>query len=138
MTRTRNLTGAQRLFDGPAADTPGHDEHIHLDDSQKKVEEYAESENTSVFTFNKEDHRLGILISQRLLMRDHVKFAAYQVEHPHADLFKVRVSTDGSVSLKDAAVECCTYGRHDLGKLENSFQKGLVTEKAVKENLRKF
>ncbi|KAH7089935.1 DNA-directed RNA polymerase [Paraphoma chrysanthemicola] len=137
MTKIRNPTGSQRLFYGLAEDTPDHDEHTHLDDGQRKVKEYAESENMSVFTFYKKDHTLGNLISQRLLTRGYVTFAAYQVDHPHAHLFTLRVSTDDSVSAKDAVVECCMHVIQDLEKLKNSSQKDLGAEKAVKQSLRK-
>lgn len=35
--------------------------------------------NTTIFTFNKEDHTLGNLYRDKLLKNSHVTFAAYRV-----------------------------------------------------------
>lgn len=38
--------------------------------------------SSSIFTFNKEDHTLGNLLSSRLLQSPHVTFSGYKVPHP--------------------------------------------------------
>lgn len=89
--------------------------------------------NTAVFTFNKEDHTLGNLLSQRLLKYDHVVFAAYKVPHPLFATFELRVSTDGSITPKDAVIRCCREIVADLGVLKSSFTTEWLGKKIVSE-----
>jgi DNA-directed RNA polymerase II subunit RPB11 len=89
--------------------------------------------NTGIFTFNKEDHTLGNLISQRLLQYDHIVFSAYKVPHPLFATFELRVSTDGSMTPKDAIVKCCTDIVMELDALKRSFQTEWLSKKIVSE-----
>jgi DNA-directed RNA polymerase II subunit RPB11 len=89
--------------------------------------------NTAIFTFNKEDHTLGNLLSQRLLKYDYIVFAAYKVPHPLFATFELRVSTDGTITPKDAVVACCGDVVKDLNVLKNSFQTEWLGKKIVSE-----
>jgi DNA-directed RNA polymerase II subunit RPB11 len=89
--------------------------------------------NTGIFTFNKEDHTLGNLLSQRLLKYDYIVFSAYKVPHPLFATFELRVSTDGSITPRDAIVQCCKDVVNDLEKLKQSFQTEWLGKKIVSE-----
>jgi len=89
--------------------------------------------NTGIFTFNKEDHTLGNLISQRLLKAPYITFSAYKVPHPLFATFELRVSTDGSVTPKDAIIKCCREVVQDLEDLKRSFQTEWLGKKIVSE-----
>jgi DNA-directed RNA polymerase II subunit RPB11 len=124
-----------------------------LDDGQSKVETKEETRkpacdpsplastntprtgvpNTAVFTFNKEDHTLGNLLSQRLLKYDYITFAAYKVPHPLFATFELRVSTDGTLTPKEAVIRCCKDIVGDLETLKNSFQTEWLGKKIVSE-----
>ncbi|PSN65079.1 RBP11-like subunits of RNA polymerase [Corynespora cassiicola Philippines] len=106
-----------------------------LDDGQKKVEwkDETRSPNTAIFTFNKEDHTLGNLLTQRLLKYDHITFAAYKVPHPLFATIEIRVSTDGSITPKDAIVKACRDVVQDLEVLRNSFQTEWLGKRIVSE-----
>lgn len=92
--------------------------------------------NTTVFTFNKEDHTLGNLISQRLLKYDYITFSAYKVPHPLFATFELRVTTDGSITPKDAVVRCCKDVIQDLSKVSMSFQGEWLNQKIIEEGQR--
>jgi DNA-directed RNA polymerase II subunit RPB11 len=96
----------------------------------------AEVPNTTVFTFNKEDHTLGNLISQRLLKYDYITFSAYKVPHPLFATFELRVTTDGSITPKDAVVRCCKDVIQDLSKVSMSFQGEWLNQKIIEEGQR--
>ncbi|KAH7077176.1 DNA-directed RNA polymerase [Paraphoma chrysanthemicola] len=106
-----------------------------LDDGERKVEHKEETRvpNTAIFKFNKEDHTLGNLLAQRLLKYDHIVFAAYQVPHPLFATFDLRVSTDGSVTPKDAIITCCRDIVQDLEVLRQSFTTEWLGKKIVSE-----
>ncbi|KAF1838693.1 RBP11-like subunits of RNA polymerase [Decorospora gaudefroyi] len=106
-----------------------------LDEGQQKVEEKAETRvpNTSVFTFNKEDHTLGNLLAQRLLKNPAVMFAAYKVPHPLFATFELRVQTDGTVTPKEAVMETCRLVIQDLSRLNESFQTEWLGKRIVSE-----
>jgi len=131
-----------------------------LDDGQKKVEQKDETRtsrslshyptvphlsnftntprhigvpNTAVFTFNKEDHTLANLLSQRLLKYPYVTFSAYKVPHPLFATFELRVSTDGSITPKDAVVKCCKDVIGDLDTLNRSFTTEWLGKRIVSE-----
>jgi DNA-directed RNA polymerase II subunit RPB11 len=89
--------------------------------------------HTAVFTFNKEDHTLGNLLSQRLLKYDHVVFAAYKVPHPLFATFELRVQTDGTVTPKDAIIRCCRDVVQDLEVLNRSFTTEWLGKRIVSE-----
>jgi DNA-directed RNA polymerase subunit L len=65
------------------------------------------SNNTSIFTLDREDYTLGNVTSQRLLKYNSVEIAAYQVEHPHVRRCELGVTTNGVECPRDAVVECC-------------------------------
>jgi DNA-directed RNA polymerase II subunit RPB11 len=92
--------------------------------------------NTAIFTFNKEDHTLGNLISQRLLKYDYIVFSAYKVPHPLFATFELRVSTDGTITPKDAIIKCCRDVVMDLDALKRSFQTEWLGKKIVSEGER--
>ncbi|KAI8936011.1 hypothetical protein NX059_007513 [Plenodomus lindquistii] len=114
---------------------PDRFELFLLDEGQSKVETREETRvpNTAIFTFNKEDHTLGNLLSQRLLKYDQVMFAAYKVPHPLFATFELRVQTDGTISPKDAVVRCCRDVVQDLQKLNDSFQQEWLGKRIVSE-----
>ncbi|KAF2108983.1 DNA-directed RNA polymerase [Lophiotrema nucula] len=114
-----------------------------LGDDEKKVEWKEETRvpNTAIFTFNKEDHTLGNLLSQRLHTYPYVTFSAYKIPHPLFAKFELRISTDGTVSPKDALVNCCKQVIEDLAVLSRSFTtewlaKRIVTEGDADRNAR--
>ncbi|UPX17712.1 DNA-directed RNA polymerase II core subunit [Ascochyta rabiei] len=106
-----------------------------LDDGQQKVEYKEETRvpNTAIFTFNKEDHTLGNLLSQRLLKYDHIVFSAYKVPHPLFATFELRVQTDGTITPKEAIIRCCKDIVQDLHVLNSSFQTEWLGKKIVSE-----
>jgi len=79
--------------------------------------------NTSIFTFNKEDHTLGNLLSSRLRTKDHVTFSGYVVGHPLVPKFELRVGTDGSMTPKDAIIQVCKEILMDLDIVSREFTK---------------
>lgn len=79
--------------------------------------------NTATFTFNKEDHTLGNLLSMRLHKYDYVSFSAYIIPHPLNASFDLRITTDGSVSPKEAIVTACRDIVQDLDGLSREFTK---------------
>lgn len=97
---------------------------------------HTEVPNTTVFTFNKEDHTLGNLISQRLLKYNDVTFSAYKVPHPLFATFELRVTTDGSITPKDAVVRCCKDVVNELSKVSLSFQGEWLNQKIIEEGQR--
>ncbi|KAF2994801.1 DNA-directed RNA polymerase II core subunit [Curvularia kusanoi] len=118
-----------------ADDVPDRFELFLLDDGQQKVEHKEETRvpNTAIFTFNKEDHTLGNLLSQRLLKYDYIVFAAYKVPHPLFATFELRVQTDGSITPREAIVRCCKDIVSDLHVLNSSFQTEWLGKKIVSE-----
>ncbi|KNG49042.1 rbp11-like subunits of rna polymerase [Stemphylium lycopersici] len=118
-----------------ADEVPDRFELFLLDEGQEKVEEKAETRvpNTAVFTFNKEDHTLGNLLSQRLLKNPAVMFAAYKVPHPLFATFELRVQTDGSMTPKEAVMKTCREVISDLSKLNDSFQTEWLGKRIVSE-----
>jgi len=79
--------------------------------------------NTAIFTFNKEDHTLGNLLSQRLHTYPYIHFSAYRVPHPLFATFELRVSTDGTVTPKEAILIACKDVVQDLAVLSREFTK---------------
>ncbi|KAF9692640.1 hypothetical protein EKO04_009707 [Ascochyta lentis] len=116
-------------------DVPPRFELFLLDEGQQKVEYKEETRvpNTAIFTFNKEDHTLGNLLSQRLLKYDHIVFSAYKVPHPLFATFELRVQTDGTITPKDAIIRCCKDIVQDLHVLNSSFQTEWLGKKIVSE-----
>jgi DNA-directed RNA polymerase II subunit RPB11 len=89
--------------------------------------------NTAVFTFNKEDHTLGNLLSQRLLKYPYVQFAAYKVPHPLFATFDLRVTTDGTITPKEAITKCCQDIISELDILSRSFTTEWLGKRIVSE-----
>lgn len=89
--------------------------------------------NTAIFTFNKEDHTLGNLLSQRLLKYEYIVFSAYKVPHPLFATFELRVQTDGTITPKEAIIRCCKDIVQDLHVLNSSFQTEWLGKKIVSE-----
>ncbi|KAF2657363.1 RBP11-like subunits of RNA polymerase [Lophiostoma macrostomum CBS 122681] len=114
---------------------PDRFELFILDDNEKKVEWKDETRvpNTAVFTFNKEDHTLGNLLSQRLHKYPYIQFSAYKVPHPLFATFELRVTTDGSISPKDAIIKCCRDIVQDLETLSRSFTTEWLGKRIVSE-----
>jgi DNA-directed RNA polymerase II subunit RPB11 len=79
--------------------------------------------NTAIFTFNKEDHTLGNLISQRLHKYPQVVFSAYIVPHPLFANFDLRVTTNGEWAPKEAIMIACRDIVNDLSVLSREFTK---------------
>jgi len=102
---------------------------------EKKIEMKEETRvpNTVTFTFNKEDHTLGNLITSRLHRDERVTFAGYKVPHPLFAKFELRVSTDGTVSPKDAVVKACRDAITDLDTLSRSFTTEWLGKRIVHE-----
>ncbi|KAJ4380167.1 DNA-directed RNA polymerase II core subunit [Didymella sp. IMI 355093] len=114
---------------------PDRFELFLLDDGQQKIEYKEETRvpNTAIFTFNKEDHTLGNLLSQRLLKYEYIVFSAYKVPHPLFATFELRVQTDGSITPKEAIIRCCKDIVQDLHVLNSSFQTEWLGKKIVSE-----
>ena len=89
--------------------------------------------NTATFVFNKEDHTLGNLLTARLHKYDYVTFSAYKVPHPLLAKFEMRVSTDGTVSPKDAIVRACRDIVQDLEILSRGFTTEWLGKRIVSE-----
>ncbi|KAF2405460.1 DNA-directed RNA polymerase II subunit RPB11a [Trichodelitschia bisporula] len=104
---------------------PDRFELFLLSDGEKKVTWELDTRvpNTALFTFNKEDHTLGNLISSRLLKYPFITFCAYHVPHPLIPQFILRVSTDGSIAPKEAVLTACRDIVHDLDILSREFTK---------------
>lgn len=76
------------------------------------------------------------MISQRLLKYPYIAFAAYKVPHPLFATFDLRVTTDGSITPKDAVVQCCKDVIADLSKVGMSFQQEWMGQKIIEEGQR--
>ncbi|KAF2206038.1 RBP11-like subunits of RNA polymerase [Delitschia confertaspora ATCC 74209] len=114
---------------------PDRFELFLLGDDEKKVEEKDETRvpNTAVFTFNKEDHTLGNLISQRLHSYEYITFSAYKIPHPLFAKFELRVTTDGSITPRDAVKKCCEDVVADLEVLSRSFTTEWLGKRIINE-----
>ncbi|KAK5050738.1 hypothetical protein LTR84_003297 [Exophiala bonariae] len=107
-------------------DLPDTTESFLLDEGEKKIEEKIDTRtpNTTIFTFNKEDHTLANLLRDKLLKNSHVTFAAYRVPHPLFAKFELRVQTDGEITPKEAVLASC---RDTIGEL-NTFKSNFTRE----------
>ncbi|KAF2740487.1 RBP11-like subunits of RNA polymerase [Polyplosphaeria fusca] len=134
-SKSRECAGHNRCQHKTEYDGDTRFELFLLDENEKKVDSKDETRvpNTTVFTFNKEDHTLGNLISQRLHKYPYVTFSAYKVPHPLFAKFELRISTDGSVSPQDALVTCCRDVITDLDALNRSFQTEWLGKRIVTE-----
>ncbi|KAF1844670.1 RBP11-like subunits of RNA polymerase, partial [Cucurbitaria berberidis CBS 394.84] len=118
----------------PAEDYPDPDEHMLPAPREQKIEEQevANVPNCAIFIINKEDDTIGNLLTQRLLKCDFVDFAAYQVD-PLFARFRLRVTTDGSVSPREAVNRCCLDIHNDLGVLSSAFKSAHESKMAEKK-----
>ncbi|QDS72841.1 hypothetical protein FKW77_007002 [Venturia effusa] len=119
-------------------DVPDRYELFILDEEkgEKKVTYVLDTRvpNTAIFTFNKEDHTLGNLLAERLHTYSYVHFSAYKVPHPLFATFELRVSTDGTLSPKEAVVRACRDIVADLTTLKARFTKEMQLATIVVKN----
>lgn len=73
------------------------------------------------------------MLSQRLLKYEEVTFSAYKVPHPLFATFELRVSTNGTITPKDAVLRCCRDIVQDLEVLKMSFNTEWLGRKIVTE-----
>lgn len=145
--KLRNPQPGPGLYPGSAGDRPHPCEHTDLleDENGEAVENKIDFDetadvnapNTCVFTFNREDHTLSNLISQRLLKYDHVEFAAYKVAGPHEPRFDLRVTTDGTMTPKQAVIKCCKEVVIDLDAMKESFTTEWLNFRIARESMPK-
>ncbi|CAG8957036.1 hypothetical protein HYALB_00000946 [Hymenoscyphus albidus] len=104
-----------------------------LGDDEKKCFETADTRtpNSSVFTFNKEDHTLANMLRAHLLKDPHIIFSGYKVPHPLFAKFELRIQTDGEVTPKEALLNCCKSLVTDLAILSREFTKEYELRKMV-------
>ncbi|RDL41209.1 RBP11-like subunits of RNA polymerase [Venustampulla echinocandica] len=104
-----------------------------LGPDEKKCQEAADTRtpNSSVFTFNKEDHTLANMLRSQLLKDPHVIFAGYKVPHPLFASFELRIQTDGGITPKEALVNGCKSLVGDLEILSREFTKEYELRKMV-------
>ncbi|KAF1815914.1 RBP11-like subunits of RNA polymerase [Eremomyces bilateralis CBS 781.70] len=115
--------------------SPERFELFLLGEGEKKVTYTHDTRvpNTMIFTFNKEDHTLGNLLTAHLHKYKYVTFSAYISPHPLTPSFDLRVSTDGSVTPKDAVVQCCKDVVKELEVLSNNFLKEMELRKIANQ-----
>ncbi|KAF2456697.1 RNA polymerase Rpb3/Rpb11 dimerization domain-containing protein [Lineolata rhizophorae] len=94
-------------------------------------------QDTAIFTFNKEDHTLGNLLSKRLHKYPEVIYSAYKLAHPLIAQFELRVTTDGSFSPKQVVVKCCHDLVQDLDRFSREFTKEWELKKIANNAERK-
>ncbi|KIV99179.1 uncharacterized protein PV09_09132 [Verruconis gallopava] len=107
-----------------------------LEPDEKKVEWEFDTRvaNTAIFKFKKEDHTLGNLITQRLHQYKFIQFSAYRVQHPLFAEFELRVTTDGSLTPKEAILKACQDIISDLNALGREFTKEWELKKIAGEH----
>ncbi|PBP20869.1 DNA-directed RNA polymerase II [Diplocarpon rosae] len=112
---------------------PDRFELFLLGDGEKKVSEASDTRtaDSSVFTFNKEDHTLANILRAHLLKDPHVMFAGYKIPHPLFAKFELRIQTDGSISPKEALVNCCKALVGEMEILSREFTKEYELRKMV-------
>jgi DNA-directed RNA polymerase subunit L len=79
-----------------------------------------------IFTFNKEDHTLGNLLSSRLRHDSRVTFSGYKAPHPLEPKFELRVGTDGSIDPREALRTACEEIVRDLDNVSREFTKEMA------------
>ncbi|TVY91103.1 DNA-directed RNA polymerase II subunit, partial [Lachnellula willkommii] len=131
-TTERNVYRQHNMLDN-SPDYPNRFELFLLGDGEKKVAEQTDTRtpNSSVFTFNKEDHTLANMLRAHLLKDQHVTFAGYKVPHPLFATFELRIQTDGAITPKEALVNCCKSLVGDLETLSREFTKEYELRKMV-------
>ncbi|KAI9830661.1 MAG: DNA-directed RNA polymerase II core subunit [Phylliscum demangeonii] len=79
--------------------------------------------SAATFTFLKEDHTLGEMLTSSLNKHNGVRFAACKIPHPLEFVLEVRVETDGNITPKEAVVHACTKLIDDLGTLSRAYTR---------------
>ncbi|KIV77912.1 hypothetical protein PV11_09684 [Exophiala sideris] len=112
---------------------PDRTEAFILGEGEKKIEEKIDTRtpNTTIFTFNKEDHTLANLLRDKLLKNSHVTFAAYRIPHPLFAKFELRVQTDGEITPKEAVLASSKDIIQDLNALKTNFTREYELRKMV-------
>ncbi|KAL3428282.1 hypothetical protein PVAG01_01791 [Phlyctema vagabunda] len=112
---------------------PDRFELFLLGDGEKKCAEATDTRtpNSSIFTFNKEDHTLANMLRAHLFKDPHVLFAGYKIPHPLFATFELRIQTDGEITPKEALVSCCKALVGDLEILSREFTKEYELRKMV-------
>ncbi|KUJ15529.1 RBP11-like subunits of RNA polymerase [Mollisia scopiformis] len=112
---------------------PDRFELFLLGDGERKVTEESDTRtsNSSIFTFNKEDHTLANMVRAALLKDPHVIFAGYKIPHPLFAKFELRIQTNGEITPKEALVNCCKSLVGDLEVLSREFTKEYELRKMV-------
>ncbi|RAL68103.1 hypothetical protein DID88_008819 [Monilinia fructigena] len=107
------------------SNAPERFELFILGDGEKKCTEEADTRtpNSSIFTFNKEDHTLGNMLRAHLLKDPHVIFSGYKIPHPLFSKFELRIQTDGEITPKEALVACCRNLVSELEVFSREFTK---------------
>ncbi|KAI9648440.1 DNA-directed RNA polymerase II core subunit [Ciborinia camelliae] len=115
------------------SNAPERFELFILGDGEKKCTEEADTRtpNSSIFTFNKEDHTLGNLLRAHLLKDPHVIFSGYKIPHPLFSKFELRIQTDGEITPKEALVACCRNLVSELEVFSREFTKEFELRKMV-------
>ncbi|KIW72559.1 hypothetical protein, variant [Phialophora macrospora] len=115
------------------SNAPDRTESFLLGDGEKKIEEKIDTRtpNTTIFTFNKEDHTLANLLRDKLLKNSHVTFAAYRIPHPLFANFELRVQTDGEITPKEAVLASSRDLVQDLNNLKTNFTREYELRKMV-------
>ncbi|KAK4945318.1 DNA-directed RNA polymerase II core subunit [Elasticomyces elasticus] len=129
---------SHQRYNGPAIDHNAMNEldrteAFILGEGEKKIEEKIDTRtpNTTIFTFNKEDHTLANLLRDKLLKNSHVTFAAYRIPHPLFAKFELRVQTDGEITPKEAVLASSKDIIQDLNALKTNFTREYELRKMV-------
>jgi DNA-directed RNA polymerase II subunit RPB11 len=72
------------------------------------------------------------LLAARLHKYPYITFSAYKMHHPLTPKFDLRVGTDGSVTPKDALVQCCKDVLLDLDVVSREFTKEMELKKIAR------
>ncbi|PQE12315.1 hypothetical protein CJF31_00000512 [Rutstroemia sp. NJR-2017a BVV2] len=131
------------------SNAPERFELFILGEGEKKCTEAADTRtpNSSIFTFNKEDHTVANLLRAYLLKDPHVLFSGYKrillmafcafkltsgtVPHPLFSKFELRIQTDGEITPKEALVTCCRNLVSELEVFSREFTKEFELRKMV-------
>ncbi|EHA56645.1 hypothetical protein MCOR27_004390 [Pyricularia oryzae] len=87
--------------------------------------------NTSDFTFKKEDHTLGNMLTEHLKQHPNVLMAGYKVSHPNVPEFFLRIQTDGKVTPKACLLDACRTILHSLGQIRTEFTREFELRRMV-------
>ncbi|KAI9792052.1 MAG: DNA-directed RNA polymerase II core subunit [Peltula sp. TS41687] len=115
---------------------PDRFELFLLGPGEKKVTEEPDTRmpNTSIFTFNKEDHTLGNLLRAHLLKHPHVVYSGYKMGHPLVSSFELRIQTDGTINPRQAVVQTCKELVGNLGELSRHFTREMELYRIANQN----